>query len=78
MPTLFPREEAELRAVWAGATSMGRWRSLATRRGRLRADELRKLVREIVKARQADMFAVQQTIEDLLGLLAEAAERKRD
>lgn len=78
VPTLFPQEEAELRAVWASATSVGRWRSLATRRGRLRAKELHKLVRHLVKARQADLFAVRQTIEDLLGLLAEAAESKRD
>lgn len=78
VPTLLPHEEEELRAAWTRGMSAGRWRSLATLRGRLRAKALRKLVRSIVVARQTDLFEARQAIEDLLGLLADTAERNRD
>ncbi len=41
------------------------------------AKALRKLVRSIVVARQTDLFEARQAIEDLLGLLADTAERNR-
>lgn len=76
-PGLLASEETAIHTAWQRVSALGLCGSLSTRKGTLKACAKRTLASVLRRTRQARLFEVPETVEDMLGRIA-VARRQRD